>query len=404
MSISFRSAFFILLLSAFSLYAESSNQKTIYGFKNAEGTKLIKMVLVGETMSIEKASTIEIDLKKDDSLLEVDTRPDTVTAKIVNNPGIRVGQTLYLIEKNPDHDSFRDGNIVGQFRVVSIFNTGFFGQQLRGEGYLRLIDGKVMTVAMPIESVSLTEAVMAKKQGDYFLHKSDTAAAIQYYKKAVKMDKSFPEAHYALALLHERKGEGFVTAKYEYNIAWQNRHKFMEQSEKFRFLLSYASFYMNYYKKETVRNNPKETEDLNNALAACKEAYQIAPSDTDLLKKYSELYLILYLHSKEVIPAEPELKKVKRAAADEYDEKAVSFMEKALKASPEDAKQYALAVYLYYEKLRSLDNPNSPVQASQKKEFKEKIETYGKLYLTYRPKSQKLDRNVTAAMKFARSL
>ncbi|HNO25634.1 MAG TPA: hypothetical protein PKK94_21810, partial [Leptospiraceae bacterium] len=97
-------------------------------------------------------------------------------------------------------------------------------------------------------------------------------------------------------------------------------------------------------------------------------------------------------------------KKVKRAAADEYDEKAVSFMEKALKASPEDAKQYALAVYLYYEKLRSLDNPNSPVQASQKKEFKEKIETYGKMYLTYRPKSQKLDRNVTAAMKFARSL
>ena len=184
----------LLFLFSISLFAVSKEDKIVYAFRDTGSGNYSKMVVIGETVSIDKASMVDNN-KIDKDLMEigVDLRPDMLTVKVLHNPGIRVGQTLYLIEKNPDHISYKDGNIVGQIKVISIFTTSFFGQQLRGEGYLRLIDNKVMTVAMPIESESLEEAIVLKKQGDYFSAKGDIANAISYYKKSIKMDKNYPE-------------------------------------------------------------------------------------------------------------------------------------------------------------------------------------------------------------------
>ena len=129
--------YFILLLSLIcsnSVFSVSKEDKIVYAFRDTGSGNYSKMVVIGETVSIDKASMID-EKKIDKDLMEigVDLRPDMLTVKVLHNPGIRVGQTLYLIEKNPDHISYKDGNIVGQIKVISIFTTSFFGQQLRGD-------------------------------------------------------------------------------------------------------------------------------------------------------------------------------------------------------------------------------------------------------------------------------
>ncbi|MCE9501928.1 MAG: tetratricopeptide repeat protein, partial [Leptospira sp.] len=178
----------IFLFSGLSLPAVTKGDKVVYAFRDTSSHH-IKMIVIGETVSIEKASCLESEkncLLGDK--LGVDTSLDNVTVTVHNSSGLKIGQTLYLLEKNPDHKSYRDGNIVGEIKVQSIFNTTFFGLQLRGDGYLRLIENKPMTVARLMESENIEEAALFKKQGDYFVAKGDVPTAIKNYKKSISLD------------------------------------------------------------------------------------------------------------------------------------------------------------------------------------------------------------------------
>jgi len=110
---------FLFLFITLSLYPVSREDKIVYAFRDTGSGNYSKMVIIGETVSIDKASMMDGNNKIDRDLMQigVDLRPDTLTVKVLYNPGIRVGQTLYLIEKNPDHISYKDGNIVGQVKL-----------------------------------------------------------------------------------------------------------------------------------------------------------------------------------------------------------------------------------------------------------------------------------------------
>lgn len=399
---------FFLFLSL-PLFAVSREDKIVYAFRDTGSGNYSKMVIIGETVSIDKASVIDGNAKIDRDLMQigVDLRPDTLTVKVLYNPGIRVGQTLYLIEKNPDHISYKDGNIVGQVKVVSIFNTSFFGQQIRGEGYLRLIDNKVMTVAMPIESESLEDAILLRKQADYFITKGDIASAISYYKKAIKMDKNYPEAHYFLGKIHssgkyavssdsedQGSGEGYVSAGYEYKIAWNNRDKFIDKHDKFQFYLDYMKYLINRFEIESYKNT-NLTTDLDTCLEVSKEALKMSPSNFDALYSLSYTYFLYYLRAKDLqAPIDSEEKMAQervliRKKQTDYLEKAQESLEKALKVRHQDYKVQSLAILLYFEKLRDLPNSESLSQVTERNQLKTKIESHGKEYLIYKPKSDK---------------
>lgn len=392
--------FTILLLSPLSaIFSDKKDNKFVYGFFDEEGNRYIKMIVIGETATIEKAATVELDMKDDKSLLDFDTRPDTVIVKVHNNPGIRAGQTLYLLEKHPDHDFYKDGNIVGQIKVISVYNTSFFGQQLRGEGHLRMIEDNTMTVAMPLTNEGLSEARIIKKQADYHANKGDIASAIQFYKKSIQLDGNSPEAHYGLAKIHDLKSEDYISAAYEYSQTYKRRDKFLDAQEKYDFMVKYGKFLINKHKME-YSNTPAKKIDLELAGLVAKENYRIEPSHFENLLNLSEISFLNY-----ILYRSKENNVENRKKVEEYDSLTSQYITLALEKKMQDHKIQSLATYYYFEKLKDIPAKNlTTSQAKDAKELVEKIENHAKYYMIYRGKGKKPDLAVLQALDYTKSL
>jgi tetratricopeptide (TPR) repeat protein len=390
---------FSFLFPVSTIFSEKKDNKFVYGFFDEEGNRFVKMIVIGETVSIEKASTVELDIKDDKSLLDFDTRPDIVIVKVLNNPGIRAGQTLYLLEKHPDHDFYKDGNIVGQIKVISVFNTSFFGQQLRGEGHLRMIEDNVMTVAMPLTNEGLKEARIFKKQADYFVHKGDMASAIHYYKKSIQLDLNSPEPHFGLAKLHESKSEDYISSGYEYSQTYKRREKFLLEQEKYEFLVRYGKFLINKHKMEYSKNTGKKL-DLDLALEVAKEAYKMEENHFENLYNLTEICFLNYVYYRS---SENNLENRKKV--EDFDLKTQKFLQQALEKKIQDYRIQSMAVFYYYEKLKDIPLKNlTSSQAQDAKNYVDNIENHSKFYMLYKPKGKKVDPAVLQAADYAKSL
>ncbi len=390
---------FSFLFPVSTIFSEKKDNKFVYGFFDEEGNRFVKMIVIGETVSIEKASTVELDIKDDKSLLDFDTRPDIVIVKVLNNPGIRAGQTLYLLEKHPDHDFYKDGNIVGQIKVISVFNTSFFGQQLRGEGHLRMIEDNVMTVAMPLTNEGLKEARIFKKQADYFVHKGDMASAIHYYKKSIQLDLNSPEPHFGLAKLHESKSEDYISSGYEYSQTYKRREKFLLEQEKYEFLVRYGKFLINKHKTEYSKNTGKKL-DLDLALDVAKEAYKMEENHFENLYNLTEICFLNYVYYRS---SENNLENRKKV--EDFDLKTQKFLQQALEKKIQDYRIQSMAVFYYYEKLKDIPLKNlTSSQAQDAKNYVDNIENHSKFYMLYKPKGKKVDPAVLQAADYAKSL
>jgi tetratricopeptide (TPR) repeat protein len=381
-----------------TLHSEKREDKIVYGFFDNEGTRYVKMIIIGETVALEKADTLELDIKNDKSLLEFDTRPDTVTVKILNNPGIRVGQTLFLLEKHHDHDFFKDGNIVAEIKVTSVYNTTFFGQQLRGEGHLRMIEN-IMTVAMPITGEEITESIITKKQGDYFVKKGDLASAIQYYKKSIKSDPNTPEPHFALAKLHESTGTEMISAAYEYKLANKYKDKFADAEEKSEFYIRYSSFLISKHKREAFKKQTNY-DDLKQAISLSSEFQKSKPKVFSNLLNLTEANLMLYLLHKG-----KDNNSNDRDLIEEFEQKTEKALTASIELNPQSYKIHTFAVYFYLEKLKNLPLKTlTSNQAVEAKDFIQKIEDHSRQYMVYKPKNKKPDLAIMKAKEFIKSL
>ena len=391
--------YLVFLTIIVSISILSKDDKYLYGFFDEEGTRFIKMLLVGETVSIEKASTLELDKKKDLSLWEVDTRPDIVTIKVLNNPGIRPGQVLYLLEKHPDNDFYKDGNIVGEVKVLSIFHTTFFGEQIRGEGHLRLIENKIMVVGLPITSQNILASRLSKKQGDYFHYNGDSALAVKQYKQAIKLDPNSPEAHYSIAKFHQDKGEGYISAAYEYNLAYKSKDKFLDERERLDFLIDYANFLVYKYKLESEKVK-LDSQDLDRAIEVAKEARKFWKEDfqTNLVLAEAHFLKYLLIRTKE---KNPEVRKQQ----EELEEKVAHYLEQALRIRSQNSKVHEIAAFFYYEQLKDMQIANmTQSEMLLVKNLRDKLLEHIKLYKIYKSKNKKINKSILEAEKYARSL
>lgn len=390
-----RSLVFFCLLGFFSFesFSVSKREDSIYSFWDGAKQISTKMKVVGETVSIEKASVFDT---KADSSLNVDTRPDVVTVKVQFNPGIRIGQILYLVEKDPDHKALRDGNIVGQFEVKSIFHTTFFGLQLRGEGYMRLIEDRTMFVAMPQEMENLEEAIVKKREGDHYFAIGDKPNSIKAYKKAISIDSIYPEAHFALGKLHMQGGEGYISAGFEYKIAYKNREKFRDQHEKYLFYIQYMKYLIFKHKLE----KKKSLIELDLCYEIEKLAGQIVLNDFDLLSLSAEVNF-LYYRFLESTPQSPET----RSAILIKMQKTEELLEKAEKIRKEDSNLQRLFVLYSYDKLKSVKG-KLLLTYDMKKEgdlLKDAIQRHAQSYFVYLPKSKSPDKETLSAIELSKS-
>lgn len=253
---------FILLLGfnlTTSLTAQLREDELVFAFRAHNSQEAERMIVVGEVVSIEKAELLESKPSPD---LNLDTRPDNVVVKVLNPKGIRVGQTLYLVEKDPNHQKYRNGNIVGQIKVRSIFDTTFFGKQLRGEGFTRLIEDRPVTVVRKLESADTKKALNFKKKGDSYLYRGDLGRAMKEYRRSIGLDAKLPDSHYALGSVYRKDNSmGLVSVLAEYSLAWKYRDNFSGRRIKFQFYRDYLEIL-----KESIpvsqKTNQQKVKDL----------------------------------------------------------------------------------------------------------------------------------------------
>lgn len=277
---------FILCSTTISLGAVEETE-IIYAFRSFVRPKSEKMILVGEIRSKIKAPEPP-DLTS--PYQGYDTRKDQVTVKVINRKGLKVGQKLYVIDKNPFHKEYRNGIVVGEITVRAIFEHPFFGNVLTGTGILlRVREG--MFIARTLDTEKLAKAFEKKKQGDHYYYQGDTKNAMANYLSALDADSKLPEAHSSLGqiFLEEAKLSGLeipFRALSEFKLAWENRANFHYQHDEYKFYLSYMeALFLSYQlgKNEVKTSSEKGARELanylENILTIGESAKELKPPD-----------------------------------------------------------------------------------------------------------------------------
>lgn len=237
---------FTILVLAGSIWSPATGlhgaggAELIYAFRSYDALRPEKMLLVGEIRTKTKAPE---PFKTDTPFLNYDNRLDFITIKVVNKEGIKVGQKLYVIDKNPFHSQYRNGLVMAEVIVRSIIHNPFYGWVITASGnLLRVREGHF--VARTLDSENLEKAYMTKKEGDHYYYRGDLDRAITSYSSALEQDSTLPEAHAALGRIYfqealERTGEDPIRAAGEFEAAWRAR-------ENFRYTYDADQFYLDY--------------------------------------------------------------------------------------------------------------------------------------------------------------
>ncbi|WP_061231486.1 tetratricopeptide repeat protein [Leptospira interrogans] len=369
--------FFCSFFSTFLLISSFGNlvsRELVYAFRDPGKPEKEKMILVGETVLYDKVKPIEEKGKNKHLDIGVDTRADLVTIKINFDPGLRVGQTLYLIEKDFDHKNYKNGNIVAQIEIKSIFQTSFIGKRARGIGNLSLVKNKNLMVAAPLASEKAEPAIVERKMGDYHLSRNEIAEAIRSYKHTISLDPSSPMGHFRLGLLYKKTGEAYISAGSEFSMAWNNRKRFENSQEELEFYTEYIDYLNHKYDTEGFKNQSI----LSKSMEVIQEAFKLTRSDSELLTHSALTYYYLYKEKSKSGPSSMDRKK-----SDSYFEISEKLIKNATQLNPLDYRNYLLASKLYIDKISELtsDTGQSGLGESEeigilKNKFADSLEKY----------------------------
>ncbi|AKP25173.1 tetratricopeptide repeat protein [Leptospira interrogans] len=369
--------FFCSFFSTFLFISSFGNlvsRELVYAFRDPGKPEKEKMILVGETVLYDKVKPIEEKGKNKHLDIGVDTRADLVTIKINFDPGLRVGQTLYLIEKDFDHKNYKNGNIVAQIEIKSIFQTSFIGKRARGIGNLSLVKNKNLMVAAPLASEKAEPAIVERKMGDYHLSRNEIAEAIRSYKHTISLDPSSPMGHFRLGLLYKKTGEAYISAGSEFSMAWNNRKRFENSQEELEFYTEYIDYLNHKYDTEGFKNQSI----LSKSMEVIQEAFKLTRSDSELLTHSALTYYYLYKEKSKSGPSSMDRKK-----SDSYFEISEKLIKNAIQLNPSDYRNYLLASKLYIDKISELtsDTGQSGLGESEeigilKNKFADSLEKY----------------------------
>lgn len=276
----------LVLLCLISTSAFAEGGELIYAFRSYTRPSPIKMLLVGEIQSKIKAPQIT---ERESPYKGYDTRLDMVTVKVRNPAGLKVGQKLYIIDKNPYHERFRNGLIVGEITVQSVLKTAFYGWVVTGTGILlRVREG--LFVARTQESENLARAFDLKKKGDYYADSGSSEKAVATYQAALVADRDLPEAHAALGAVfyHQARQSGREfpgRALAELEHAWRVRENFRYGYDEMKFYRTYLETLYLAYRIKRVDAAASRTvyAHLDKMREVADAAAKLIPEDPDIM-------------------------------------------------------------------------------------------------------------------------
>ncbi|XDD52044.1 tetratricopeptide repeat protein [Leptospira sp. WS92.C1] len=392
---------FLILFYAVSFKSQEARE-FVFAFREPGKPEMERMILVGETVLYDKVKPIEEEGKNKNLDIGVDTRADLVTIKINYDPGLRVGQILYLIEKDFDHKYYKNGNIVAQIEIKSIFQTSFIGKRARGIGNLGLVKDRNLMVAAPLVSEKIEPAIVERKKGDYHLSRNEIAESIRSYKHTINLDPSSPMGHFRLGLLYKKTGEGYVSAGSEFSMAWKNRKRFGNSQEELEFYTEYIDYLNHKYETEGFKNSTI----LSRSMEVIQEAFKLTKEDSELLINSATTYY--YFYREESKPGKSSASaSQKRKKSDIYYEVSEKLAKGAEKLAPSDYRIYLLISKLYIDKVVELISETGQSglgESEQVGSLKEKLSNSLEKYKTFKPASVQGDPYLLKATSLIGSL
>ncbi|MFN3605255.1 MAG: tetratricopeptide repeat protein [Leptonema sp. (in: bacteria)] len=401
----------IVLILFFFIFNESwrlnSKDQTIYiyAFESYKSVYPKKTILVGEIKSKVKVAEI---LDKQSPIKEYDTRKDQVTVKVINKKGLKVGQNLYVVHKDPHHEKFKNAYIVGEITVNSILNHPFYGLVLTGTGnLLRVREG--LFVVRTLDSENIEAAYLLKRKADNYFFDGEYEKAIQEYQKAIQKDSALVEAYFALGKLYwtlYNKGNqsiDLLNSLQQFRIAWKHKDLFRYNLEYFEYLNYYFSSLLEYFLQEKYKK-PKESVILQSLIELkniSEECEKISNSIECKMAKSISLYYLMNFYSGETNKEERskydfykqetglQLKSIEEEMFKENYKKFKDYTESKVKEinSNIDIIQYEYVFIKYYYQLYS--ELNSIEKYKEKQRLKELLIKHANLYFTFTKDKQK---------------
>ena len=405
---------FIILFCVYTNAIFADKTLHVYAFRNFRLAKPEKMVLVGEIQS----KTKEPSLNSKKTLSEYDTRPDRITVKIINRKNLKPGQKIYIIDKNPYHELFRDGHVVGEAEIISIYYSSFYGSWALSARGLLLRIRKGQFVARSMETESLELAYESKRKGDHYAALGKYEEAIASYRQALSNDIKLAEAHAGLAQVSFRnsKEQGkiksiAIEALNSYEQAWKYRKNFRYRREELAFYHNYIEALEDSHQLHNRRAS-RETRTLkylDRIIEAAKEAVRIetAPrkdfagksSRTEAKPGLRSSTALAQAHYHRMLYHDSQSNPRERKEYDHSQREADKWLKKLLAMDQKNGKSLQVAILFYYHRYQSLNTQN-PKEAQMRYELRKllvgQLGPYYNLYLN--PKKERRDPTVDSIL------
>ncbi len=299
---------FLILFFFTNKLISIENNIYVYAFESYQSIQAKKTILVGEIKS--KVKSANIDEKN--PIKEFDTRKDVVTVKVINKKGLKVGQKLYVVYKDPHHEKLKNALIMGEIVVTSLLKHPFYGFVLTGEGnLLRVREG--FYVVRDLESENIEKAYFLKRKADNLFEDENYEEASNEYLKSIKKDTDLPESHFALGSIYYKTYQkdsstiSLQNALKEFHITWELKNRFRFNIDLYRFLKIYSSAQLDYFliekNNDLSLNRINNLKDILNLLVQISEECQKISNDIECkMSKAIGMYYLLKFYMDESTP------------------------------------------------------------------------------------------------------
>lgn len=208
---------FSLLLAAQTGGALQARTYELHAFRDYS-SDLLQMELIGQVVSRSQMIT-----DNRPRMLDYDTREMILSASLYGDLDVRIGDMVYVIQKDPDHERYKNGLIVAEARVFSVFKTEFQGLMIKASGNLSMVKKGHYIARMDFSS-KRELALEYLKRGEKYHTLKDYQNAFFWYKKSLSIDDERPETYLNLAKLSESQGL-HIQANTYIKGAWEKHAK-----------------------------------------------------------------------------------------------------------------------------------------------------------------------------------
>ncbi|RME87922.1 MAG: hypothetical protein D6767_11060 [Candidatus Hydrogenedentota bacterium] len=242
----------VFVFFSFSLFARSYE---VHAFRGYNTLGMQKMLIIGQVASrtmINEVGTVR--------LLNYDTRQMVLTAKVYEWKNLRLGDKIYILEKDPDHNRYKNALIVAEAEIYSIFKTEFQGWMLKARGNLSMVK-KGQFIAIPYNHKRQLAARQAYKTGEMLQAAGREAEAFREYRKSFNTDSQNPEIWFQMAEVSRKRGLVEEEGKY-LEGAWKRFTKFTD-AEK---LLALPGQYLRWQYENKIKKTSDDFVKLKTAI------------------------------------------------------------------------------------------------------------------------------------------